>query len=158
MGSRRLKQWLLQPERDRNAAQARLGAISALRDANSGGSGTLAKLRLLLKGSSDVQRITARIALRQVRPRELVGLLQTLQQTALIAPLLQGLEPYFEKTDKTIERISKITKGLLGLSRRADNDFKKRIAIDDIIDESYQLISENLVQSQIKFDVKRRTF
>ncbi len=94
MGSRRLKQWLLQPERDRNAAQARLGAISALRDANSGGSGTLAKLRLLLKGSSDVQRITARIALRQVRPRELVGLLQTLQQTALIAPLLQGLEPY----------------------------------------------------------------
>jgi DNA mismatch repair protein MutS len=27
-----------------------------------------------LKGSSDVERITARIALRQVRPRELVAL------------------------------------------------------------------------------------
>ena len=36
------------------------------------------QLREQLKGISDVERITARIALRQVRPRELAGLRQTL--------------------------------------------------------------------------------
>ena len=61
MGSRLLKSWLLQPERDRASAQQRLGAITALR------SGPWQKLRDQLKGSSDVERITARIALRQVR-------------------------------------------------------------------------------------------
>jgi DNA mismatch repair protein MutS len=37
-------------------------------------------LRAQLKGSADVERITARIALRQARPRELVALRQTLQK------------------------------------------------------------------------------
>ena len=37
-----------------------------------------------------MERITARIALRQVRPRELVALQQTLRKTELLAPVLQG--------------------------------------------------------------------
>lgn len=57
-----------------------------------------------------------------------------------------GLEPYFEKMDKTIDRIAKITKGLLALSRKADNDLKANCSIEEIIDESCQLISENLIQ------------
>lgn len=84
MGSRLLKNWLLEPQRERSAAQQRLDAISALR------SGPWQKLREQLKGCSDVERITARIALRQVRPRELVALQQTLQKTELLAPVLQG--------------------------------------------------------------------
>ena len=111
MGSRLLKQWLLQPERDRTAAQARLGAIAALRgdsangvsaseaSASSGGSpnNLWQKLRLQLKGSSDVERITARIALQQVRPRELVGLQQTLQKTEHLTHIIRDLEPYLIK-------------------------------------------------------------
>jgi len=84
MGSRLLKNWLLEPQRDRAPAQARLDAISALR------TGPWQRLREQLKGCSDVERITARIALRQVRPRELVALQQTLQKTELLAPVLQG--------------------------------------------------------------------
>jgi DNA mismatch repair protein MutS len=84
MGSRLLKNWLLEPTRDRAPAQARLEAISALR------SGPWQRLREQLKGCSDVERITARIALRQVRPRELVALQQTLQKTELLAPVLSG--------------------------------------------------------------------
>ena len=72
MGSRALKSWLLSPKRDRHEATSRLEAIAHLR----GGAG--ATLRGQLKGSSDVERITARIALRQVKPRELVGLQLTL--------------------------------------------------------------------------------
>ncbi len=73
MGSRTLKKWLLQPERSRDNALQRLDAIEAL-------SGVYKSLRTALKGISDVERITARIALAQVRPRELAGLRQTLAQ------------------------------------------------------------------------------
>ncbi|MCF8156813.1 MAG: DNA mismatch repair protein MutS [Rhodoferax sp.] len=96
MGSRLLKSWLVSPRRDRTEAQQRLNAIAALRDgpAPSAGAGPWARLRDKLKGSTDVERITARIALRQVRPRELVGLQLTLQKTRLLVPVLQGIESY----------------------------------------------------------------
>jgi DNA mismatch repair protein MutS len=87
MGSRLLKQWLLQPEQNRANAQQRLDAIGSLRNSN-----VWQKLREQLKGSADVERITARIALRQVRPRELVGLQITLQKTELSVLALSGLE------------------------------------------------------------------
>ena len=81
MGSRALKSWLLSPRRDRAQAASRLEAIAQLR----GGAQQL--LRARLKGCSDVERITARIALRQVRPRELVALQLTLQKAELLAPV-----------------------------------------------------------------------
>ena len=77
MGSRALKSWLLSPRRDRAQAAARLEAIDNLRG------GLQQTLRVQLKGSSDVERITARIALRQARPRELVALQLTLQKLTL---------------------------------------------------------------------------
>lgn len=84
MGSRALKAWLLEPPRDRALATQRLEAVTALRD------GLWQKLRAELKGVSDVERITARIALRQVRPRELVGLRWALAKALQVGTLLQG--------------------------------------------------------------------
>jgi DNA mismatch repair protein MutS len=94
MGSRLLKSWLLTPQRDRLEARARHSAIAALRSgvAMTAGAGPWEKLRTQIKGCADVERITARIALCQVRPRELVGLHATLQKTELLAPVLIGLE------------------------------------------------------------------
>jgi DNA mismatch repair protein MutS len=86
MGSRMLKCWLLEPRRERSQAQQRLTAITMLRE------GLYQRLRTELKGCSDVERITARIALRQVRPRELVGLRQSLEKSAQLARQLQGLD------------------------------------------------------------------
>jgi len=96
MGSRLLKNWLLTPERERGAAQQRLNAIAALQGggAHTSGAGVWRQLREQLKGSTDVERITARIALRQVRPRELVALQQTLLKTELLNHITRGLEPY----------------------------------------------------------------
>ncbi|GDY34138.1 DNA mismatch repair protein MutS [Acidovorax sp. NB1] len=96
MGSRLLKTWLLEPQRDRAEARQRLSATTALRGAGGagGGSGPWATLRGELKGVSDVERITARIALRQVRPRELVGLGKTLQKAELLALNGQAPEPF----------------------------------------------------------------
>ena len=89
MGSRLLKSWLLAPARERTQASARLAAIGALRE------GTLAQqVRAQLKGTSDVERITARLALNQVRPRELVALRHALQKHELLALISQAPAAY----------------------------------------------------------------
>jgi DNA mismatch repair protein MutS len=79
MGSRMLKCWMLQPRRDRSEARLRQEALALLRER------LWQPLRAELKGCSDVERITARVALRQVRPRELVGLAQSLEKAAQLA-------------------------------------------------------------------------
>ena len=88
MGSRLLKSWLLAPARARDAARARLAAIGALREG-----GLWQKLRTQLKGTSDVERISARLALGQVRPRELLALRHTLQKQELLGLIGRRPEP-----------------------------------------------------------------
>ena len=83
MGSRQLRHWLTHPPRERSTAIARLAAIEHL------SAGDLGALRDALRGVSDVERSTARLALRQVRPRELAGLRATLQSL----PRLKALTP-----------------------------------------------------------------
>ncbi len=73
MGSRALRLWLTRPQRDRGIARRRHAAIGALIEAG------FEPLRTALRGVSDVERITTRVALRQVRPRELAGLRATLE-------------------------------------------------------------------------------
>ncbi|MCX7266106.1 MAG: DNA mismatch repair protein MutS [Burkholderiales bacterium] len=93
MGSRQLKDWLLSPSRARDTAMLRLEAI-ALLSQNSGqaaqGQRMWALLREQLKGASDVERITARIALRQVRPRELVALKNALRKASTLSQSLHA--------------------------------------------------------------------
>ena len=84
MGSRALRQWLTHPLRERRVAQQRHDALDVLL-AHDGAQ----TLRDTLRGVSDVERISARIALRQVRPRELSGLRATL----LDLPALRGHVP-----------------------------------------------------------------
>ena len=72
MGSRALRHWLTHPLRERRVATQRHDAIEALQAHG------IEALQSALRGISDVERITARIALRQVRPRELAGLRSSL--------------------------------------------------------------------------------
>ena len=98
MGSRLLKSWLLAPARERTQASARLAAIGALRE------GTLAQqVRAQLKGTSDVERITARLALNQVRPRELVALRHALQKHELLALIRQAPAAYLTQISADLE-------------------------------------------------------
>jgi DNA mismatch repair protein MutS len=69
-----------------------LAAIGQLNDNSAAAQSGVAiwhRLREQLKGASDVERITARIALRQVRPRELVALKNALIRSAKLAIHLQ---------------------------------------------------------------------
>ena len=76
MGSRRLRDWLHHPLRDTTRLALRHAAIGSLVHSTS----RLRHPRVseILKGWSDVERITARVALASVRPRELAGLRDTL--------------------------------------------------------------------------------
>ena len=89
MGSRWLRSALLRPARDRSTARARHEAIAELLAHGAEPLQGTEPLRGALRGISDVERITARIALKQVRPRELAGLRETLR----VLPSLRATVP-----------------------------------------------------------------
>lgn len=82
MGSRALRQMLLNPLRDRTQAQQTLSMIRWLRQAN------WSQLRQSFRGCSDVERITARLAMRQIKPRELISLALSFDKAQALAQAL----------------------------------------------------------------------
>jgi DNA mismatch repair protein MutS len=83
MGSRRLHHMLHHPLRNRDELRARLGVVAALLATN-----LQPRVQGLLKSCVDVERITARVALRSARPRDLSGLCDTLKRIPDLAALL----------------------------------------------------------------------
>jgi DNA mismatch repair protein MutS len=88
MGSRLLRHSLHHPLRDRAALRARLDAVAAL--AGDAGNGPHRALHQILRQCVDVERITARIALRSARPRDLSGLRDTLARLPELNAVLAG--------------------------------------------------------------------
>jgi len=88
MGSRLLRRWLHHPLRDKAQALARQQGIAALLSPNvlpNDGGEPLVQLQAMLRQYPDLERMTTRIAMRSVRPRELASLrdaLAGLPQTA----------------------------------------------------------------------------
>jgi len=71
MGSRLLRHWLHHPLRERETLKHRHEAVACLVE-------SFNEIHRVLRGFSDVERITARIALKSARPRELTGLRESL--------------------------------------------------------------------------------
>ncbi len=86
MGARKLRRWIQRPLRDQVELRLRYQAISALI-----GSGRAKALHEELRGTGDVERVLARIALRSARPRDLAMLRATLALLPSINELLEGL-------------------------------------------------------------------
>ena len=96
MGSRLLRHWLHHPLRDRELLAGRQEAVEALQ-------GGTAAVHAALRRFADVERITARVALKSARPRDLSALRDSLarlealraelpaQSTALLAALAADL-------------------------------------------------------------------
>ena len=76
MGSRWLRHCLHHPLADHAAAAARHDAVAEL--AGDAGKGPFEAIRTALRGMADVERITARIALKSARPRDLSALRDSL--------------------------------------------------------------------------------
>ena len=89
MGSRWLRHALHHPLRDRTVVAARLDAVAILHGESA--DGLYRKLREALRPVSDVERITARIALRSARPRDLSALHETLTALPVLKSLLGPL-------------------------------------------------------------------
>jgi DNA mismatch repair protein MutS len=88
-GSRMLRCWLTQPLRSQERAAARHDATAAfLADR-----GAARALGTALKKTIDIERVVGRIALRNVRPRDLAGLRDTLAQLPAIGGLVPDLVP-----------------------------------------------------------------
>ena len=90
MGSRLLRHTLHHPMRDRAALRARLDAVANM--AGEPGDAPWRALYGMLKPCVDVERITARIALKSARPRDLSGLRQTLERLPELSQAL-GARP-----------------------------------------------------------------
>ena len=103
MGSRQLNHWLHHPLRNPTAIQRRLDSVSALIGENE--QNTYQAVRKGLRHIVDIERISARIALKSARPKDLSGLRDSLKQlpevaksiansaTELLNELMQALVP-----------------------------------------------------------------
>ncbi|HUP90730.1 MAG TPA: DNA mismatch repair protein MutS [Solimonas sp.] len=85
MGARALQRWLTRPLRAHAPLRARHQAIARLLD------GGAVALRVALKDIADVERILARVALRSARPRDLVGLRNSLATLPAVQAAVAGL-------------------------------------------------------------------
>jgi DNA mismatch repair protein MutS len=88
-GSRQLRDWLLQPLRDTAQASARHDAVEAF----VAGPALRRRLRDALGRVADVERIASRIALAQVRPRELAALRDTLAALPAVRAMIADASP-----------------------------------------------------------------
>jgi DNA mismatch repair protein MutS len=84
MGARLLRHWLHNPLQDRNLVIKRHEAIAELIQFD-----RVSSINHALKAVGDIERITARIALKTARPRDLSGLAMSLQQLPLLLLQLQ---------------------------------------------------------------------
>jgi DNA mismatch repair protein MutS len=89
MGSRWLRHAFHHPLRDRNIPKSRLDALASLTGA--GADAAFRAFRNTLKPVADVERITARIALKTARPRDLAALRETLALLPSLGAMLQPL-------------------------------------------------------------------
>ena len=111
MGSRLLAHWLHHPLRNRDVLRARLDAVDELDEKHS-------TVHQQLKPSVDVERITARIALKSARPRDLSGLRDTLKQlpelhttlAGISAPRLQQLSNELQADTTLVDLLQKTIK------------------------------------------------
>ena len=89
MGSRLLRQWISQPLLDLAALQRRQQGVQAFVD----NAPLRTALRERLKRIADVERVANRVVQRIARPRDLIGLRDSLQVVAEIVPLLPQVNP-----------------------------------------------------------------
>ncbi len=96
MGSRLLRRWLHHPLRDNEAVLARQHAVTRFLSAPM--PGALSTLTTALACWPDLERITTRIALKTVRPRELASLRDALRELPALIETLHLFEPSDQPT------------------------------------------------------------
>jgi len=136
MGSRLLRHWLHHPLRDQQAVARRHDAVEALKDSN---------VQKTLKRFSDVERITARLALKSVRPRELAGLRDSLK---LLPELRQALPDATPLLKELIEDLATPPEALELLEKSIHAEPSARVVDGGVIADGYNADLDELRQLQ----------
>ncbi len=111
MGARLLRHWLHHPLRDTRLISKRHDAVSELLNQSQ-----FSVLQTLMKPVGDIERITTRIALKTARPRDLSGLLESLQQLPLLqAKLINSNSSLLETLGASLQ----VPQGLQNLLHKA---------------------------------------
>ncbi len=106
MGGRKLKQWLHYPLLDIQAIEARLEAVSELKEKKI----ERKRLRESLKEIQDIERLTSRIFLGQANARDLVGLKRSLQKLPSLRGILHPFEaPLLKEELSDVETFDDLT-------------------------------------------------
>jgi DNA mismatch repair protein MutS len=89
MGARLLRSWIAQPLLDLQRLNARLDAVETLTEDEP----LRAELRGALKGVIDLERLTNRLLIGRVSPRDLIALRASLDKVPALRALIQPLKP-----------------------------------------------------------------
>ncbi|PJF25544.1 MAG: DNA mismatch repair protein MutS, partial [Phototrophicales bacterium] len=89
MGARLLRAWITQPLLDLQRLNARLDAVEALTQNEP----LRAEIREALKGVIDLERLTNRLLIGRVSPRDLIALRASLDKVPMLRALLEPLPP-----------------------------------------------------------------
>ena len=92
MGSRKLKEWITHPIRDRDILKSRLDRVEFLKGKNK----PYLSWQNIAQEWCDIERISTRIALKTVRPRELAALRDTLRTMPKLVAWSESLPPYLK--------------------------------------------------------------
>src|SRR6185503_8368616 len=136
MGSRLLRHWLHHPLRDREALRARHDAVAALEKIQP---------EKIFRGFSDVERITARLALKSVRPRELAGLRESL---TLLPQLRQALPDSARLLKELIQDLATPAQALALLEKSIHPEPSARVIDGGVIADGYSAELDELRQLQ----------
>jgi DNA mismatch repair protein MutS len=129
MGSRLLRHWLHHPLRDRETLKHRHEVIACLIDGAK-------DVHQALRGFSDIERISARIALKSARPRELTGLRESLALLPeLRAALNRGQSPILLR--ELVEQLAAPEDCMALLRRALQAEPGARIVDGGVIAEGY---------------------
>ncbi|MDD2833666.1 MAG: DNA mismatch repair protein MutS [Methylotenera sp.] len=115
MGARLLRHWLHHPLRDRNLVSKRHEAVADLIQSNQ-----CPALAQVLRQIGDIERITARVALKTARPRDLSGLAASLLKLPLLQQSIQNTQSSLLQTLKDNLQAPETVIGLLTKSIKAE--------------------------------------
>lgn len=141
MGSRLLRKWLEQPLLDPLRIGRRLDAVEELRDSFI----LRQELKEILSGMYDIARLSGKLSMKQVNPRELQSLARTLAKIPYLLELaknfksnaLQELSQALDPLEDLVATLEAALKEELPLTIQ-DGDIIKT-GFDDVVDENRQL-------------------
>ena len=138
MGGRLLRAWLLRPCIRRGEVEARLAAVGDLVATQL----TRDKLRTLLKGVSDLERLAGRISLGSATPRDLVALSRSLDQVPAIRELLAPLPSTLLQV--LVENTDELPDIRALVARAISDDPPLKLSDGDVIREGYSVELDEL--------------